>query len=56
MIGPLDVLLWALAAFAGLLVLTTVAFLVVFAWAALVGLRQMRADENEEIFTGRKES
>lgn len=53
--SPLDVLFWALAALAVLIVLSVVAFFVVLVWAASVGLRRMRADEDEEIFKGRAE-
>lgn len=51
--GALDVLLWLGVILAGLVVLSIVAFSVVLVWAAIVGLRRMRDDEDEQpIFKG----
>lgn len=46
--SPVDVLLWVAAAFGAVVLLTVVAFLIVLVWAAIVGLRKMRADEEQD--------
>lgn len=46
--SPVDVLLWVAAAFGAVVFLTVVAFLIVLVWAAIVGLRKMRADEEQD--------
>lgn len=45
--SPVDVLLWIVAAFAVLILLAVIAFLIVLVWAAVVGLGRMRADDAE---------
>lgn len=46
--SPIDLLLWVAAAFGALILLAVVAFLVVLVWAAIVGLRKMRDDEERD--------
>lgn len=53
--GALEVLIWLGVVLAALIVLSVVAFLVVLVYAASVGLRRMRDDEDETIFKGRAE-
>lgn len=49
--SPEEVLLWVAAGFGVLILLSTVAFLTVLVWAAVVGLRRMsEEDEETEIF------
>ena len=49
---PLTVLLWLGVVIAALFVLGIIVFLVVVIAGVVLGLRGMRKDEDEEIFTG----
>lgn len=51
--SPLDVVLWALAILAALIVLTIIAVLVLLVFAAATGIRRMRDVESKtEIYRG----
>lgn len=53
--SPIDLLLWALAILAALIVLSVVAFLALLVYAATVGIRRMRDEDvkETEIYRGR---